>query len=618
MQKQDFEIKVPRTNYRPTAIDDTVRARKAAYEEIDKYFNSKIFTSYSQWAKEEVWYNNCEDSEIVGRLRSMNNSYALAMGADILSAYSKDGIDLDNMIDVWVSSWAIHANNKDFDADLTKSMLAAADNLNEHRERLPVVLRGFIGVAATDVRSRLQHKADIYQKKMIDEHLEKHDLDSLTMSARQIAAIKVNFMEQYYVDMREKCKTPADISKCERDYNTAVLHLEQIARNSGFDMGAIAAEERFIVGLKIDNNPRYAILFNETAGPYSAKPKIENGKWAGKFVTSDNHEYTVGGHPQQGAFTVRKPAYGSNGTSSIEKNVHRYAEQFAAIDSYLSTNKSGIPYAKRQIAARGIQKHINDCKNSITKMLMDDGVVKSDAQAEKWWTENFEKPRDKFRIKVEKSDYAKLTPDRKDAQNGIVTNMTTYGCMVSEMDRLINKEIILQQNLPYNAVTESALNSVMQHVYKSDVGKASVNCDEIENNCDSLSAVRNRINANSGDPNDCKNSEEALMMCRNKYMDTVSGRDIADMLMHAATNMEQGWEGKGTYQRTYAFSDQQSDKNTAMRSSFKDATASKSVQSAPEQSCQPHNNVMETNIDMGSVFGNEDDFMPPEEDGPNV
>lgn len=618
MEKQDLKAKELKSNYRPTAINDTVRARKAAYEEIDKYFNSKIFTSYSQWAKEEVRYNNCEDAEIVERLRSVNNGYTLAMGASILSAYSKDGIDLDNMIDVWVSSWAVHANNKNFDADMTKSMLAAVDDLKEHRERLPAVLRGFVGVAATDMRNNLQHKADIYQKKMIDEHLEKHDLDSLMMSARQIAAIKVNFMEQYYVDMREKCKTPADISKCERDYETAVLHLEQIARNSGFDMGAIAAEERFIVGLKIDDNPRYAILFNETAGPYSAKPKIENGKWAGKFVTSDDHEYTVGGHPQQGAFTVRKPAYGSNGASSIEKNVRRYAEQFAAIDSYLSTNKSGIPYAKRQIAARGIQKHINDCKDSITKMLIDDGVVKSDTQAEKWWTENFEKPRDEFRLKVEKSNYAKLTFECDDAQNRIVTDMTTYGCMVSEMDRLINKEVILHQKQSYNAETESALNSIMQHVYKSDVGKASVNCDEIENNCSSLSAIRNRINANISDPDDRKNSAEALMMCRDEYMNTVSGRDIADMLMHAATNMEQGWEEKGTYQRTYTLSDQQGDRSTAMRSSFKNATASKSVQSASEQSHQPHNNVMETNIDMNSVFGNEDDFMPPEEDGPNV
>lgn len=566
-QKGDAEVQ----RYVIKGTGMTKRDLKEAYREIDRYSNDNLLLSYSDWAKEAVHYNDISEKQIAEKLSHANDGYTLSMLANAFATFGKGGIDTDNFFKFYVSMYVMRLTNPEMDMDLSRTFNLISSNLNDLSNNLPFGVRTIGRLALNSAKNGFESVADDRFDSALNRGLANHDIDSIRMSPRQLAAIKVNFMEQCYCDMRKAGNSLDDINKCEACYNQAVAHINQIARNNGFDMSVVAEEERYIVGLKMRNNPRYGLIFKETTGPYAAKPMTNGSKWSGRFETGDGHEYTVGGHVEMGAFTIRRPAQSSyvgtneKGKDAIEDKVGRYAAQFATMFDFVENGPYKFSKDQKTDIEFNINNQLSAYRKSVKAMLVDDGIVSNAHEADKWWKKHFIEPMNKTRENNKSSDYKKADFTMSQSGEYSEKELTIYGGFSSEIDRTLNKTIFNKVGLMFDKPTEKYLRQADYNIRENECRRKAgfkmrkfIDSSDLKDNFPAMAAIKDEVAARSNqnktagnNAKDERKSWEILKDMRINYVRTMDASEITALLMHSATDLEQGWENRASYDRTY-------------------------------------------------------------------
>ena len=351
-----------------------------------------------------------------------------------------------------------------------------------------------------------------YSSKLMSSEIRKGEaegtIDDLVMTPRQVAALKLNFMEQYYVDTRQfnpnYTKDAAELDNLKKQYDTAIKHLENIANNGNFDMSVVAEEERYLVGLKASENPNYLNLFHETSDVYAAKPHMTDYEhWAGDFETADGHAYTVGDDATNGAFTVR----GVPNFSDLTDAVGRRGEQFATMMKYLDSNVCELPADTRKQVKRALNYEMDTYKDSLKTMFEDDSLTYDNKGFKQFWKDTFD---------------AKY--------NGIMTNEMDFAQeedavgkdFRKEFNRIIDKHCAEQLGLDVNILPggdidyESLANAA--HDYVTHNGNV-----------------------------DSRNGYQILEDIRKNFLDDMEPNEVAQLMLHTGANMEQGYMRRQAY-----------------------------------------------------------------------
>lgn len=494
-----------------------------AFQEIQTSFDADIM-DYKEWAKEAVVYSNIDDREAIGRLNKCNDSYALMMFSNCLTPY-QNGITLKAVFSSWVISKATQVMNPNMEIDMSRALLGIRDAIVSKyalSEKEHPHMSALYKPIMESLESMTMSKSVDNMMGSVNSNLKEHTIDSMIMTPRQLAAIKLNFMEQCYVDMRDG-SSPAHVRECEKNYNNAVEHLSAIARNSGFDMSVVAAEERYLAGLKIMENPDYANLFSETEGIYGAKPYVVSDStlsptWDGTFNTADGHSYYVGNHVEKGAFTVRKPVFalGDKSVEALEGSIERRAEQCAVMMMYLESKDCPINERNRDIAGNALRGWISTYKNNMISLLQDDGIAKSKNAASKMWSSTFE---DVYE--------STLSSDGKSAIKDFET----------ELNHVLDKEIITRMGGTYTP-------EVAQYIATEGKSGDKAVFDSLEAMVKARAKEHKSVDKRTG--------LEILKDMRANYMETMQADEIAKLMLHVGANMEQGVMSHGDYGRDYA------------------------------------------------------------------
>lgn len=566
-QKSNVEVQ----RYVIKGTNMTRRDLKEAYREIDRYSNDSLLLSYSDWANEAVHYNDISEKQIAEKLSNANDGYTLSMLANAFSTLGKGGIDTDNFFKFYLSMYVMRLTNPEMDMDLSRTFNMIGSNLNDASNNLPFGVRTLGRFALNNAKNCCESVADARFGSALNRGLANHDVDSIRMSPRQLAAIKVNFMEQCYCDMRKAGNNLQDVDRCEAAYNHAVAHINQIARNNGFDMSVVAEEERYIVGLKMRKNPRYGLIFNETTGPYAAKPMTDGSKWSGRFETGDGHEYTVGRHVEMGAFTIRRPAQSTyvktneKGKDAIEDKVSRYAAQFATMFDFAENGPYKFSKEQKADIEFNINTQLSAYRKSVKAMLVDDGIVSGADEANEWWEKHFIEPMNKTREDNKRSDYSKADYTISPIGDYSEKELTIYGGFSSEVDRTLNKTIFDKVGLTFDKSTEKYLRQADYNIRENESRRKAgfkmrkfIDSSDLKDNFPAMAAIKDEVAArssqnekNGNSAKDERKSWEILKDMRINYVRTMDADEITALLMHSATDLEQGWENRASYDRTY-------------------------------------------------------------------
>lgn len=500
----------PRKNqaasYEVTAISLTSDYEKDAVLRELAYNQQNLISDYKTWAKEEVHYDKLENPESVQKLKECNDSYTLSMWMSCLAPLRKD-LSFTSLMGTWVSFKAMDWFNPTFQEDSARMMANLRNNLSPQIsafcDKHPSVKKS---VEAFD--ELLADESSKAMNSEIAKNIKVNNLDSMVMTPRQIAALKLNFSEQYYVDMRQYDPTKegdlAKLNQLSSDYEKAMQHLSIISNNGGFDMSVVAAEERFLVGLKIKENPAYANIFDETHDVYGARPEAE-GKgeyitWSGDFYTADGHKYTTGGN-QYGAFTVRQIA----NPNVKAQELKRRAEQYASMIHYLDSDECPLDKNTRKFVKSEIKDSMNEYKDATFNALSDDGVSKSTIK--NLWENQFS------------STY---TDSIKGYEAGV---QLTNASFQDELNHIVDKHCVTSLGIKY--VDDIQGNSIERS--------------------DMLSRLRNEAKNRYG--KEVRDGETILKEMRLNYIESMNPEEVSRLLLHAATNMEQGMTSHGSYAR---------------------------------------------------------------------
>lgn len=239
-----------------------------------------------------------------------------------------------------------------------------------------------------------------------------HDrnVDGLIMSPVRLAEIKVACDKQFYTRSRA-CHSMDEIKELQAKYDRSIGFIGNIAKRNGYDMAAVASEERYIVGLKIKEDPNYANIYNETYD-MGAEPDFQYDVtdkhtriWSGRFKTVDGGEYTVGGHVNKGSFTVRLP-FGYIDTDKPQSTkIHSdidprkrigeeykiRAKEWGSIVRYLNSSNCVFSDDMRDAIKSRVNSEINDYRDRMISAMRDDNVYVSDSDGKKEWNKYFNK-----------------------------------------------------------------------------------------------------------------------------------------------------------------------------------------------------------------------------------
>lgn len=536
----------------------------AIYQEMQRSFDDTIM-DYKTWAKESVNYSNFTANESMSNLRKCNDAYVLSTMSNCLTPL-REGLSLSSVLSCLAMTKTVRTMNPDLDMDMSRTisvlrgaMIANFGVYEQQHPHMATLLRPFVNAMENASSGYAMDKMN----SNIALKLKEHDVDNMVMLPRQVAALKLNFMEQCYRDMRNTTDQTV-IDRCEREYNIAVEHLNEIAKNSGYDMSVVACEERYLVGLKIMENPQYANIFNETEGVYGAKPVITNTDsvptWGGTFYTADSHEYTVGGHAQSGAFTVRKPITTKYDMSNFTDNMSRKATQFASMMAYLHSGECKLPVSAKRGVEEELSNTISAYEDGVKSLLLDDGICKSNKDADKIWKSCFEEKFLKTTDSFLQSSICKS--DGKTSKLGD-QDMTTFKDFCQELNHIVDKEVLTKAGFGYTSATEAAIASN---------GKTS---DPI------VDRVKKEIDqrASNNGKQDSRTGVQIIRDMRYNYIDSMPMKDVVQLMLHTGTNMEQGIMAHGDYTRAQPVatkSDKSDDKSDSKTTGTKTSRRKKS------------------------------------------
>ena len=292
------------------------RQINVALRELRELQNRNFF-SYQEWARREVKYDdlNAEDESMKANLKKHNDAYAISIISSCMGPM-REGFNFSSILASLSTFYMLKSVNPDTEQDMHR-LLAS---LHEQVAVMASESRG--GISNFFLRKldkEMGKAAAVNLNKDVAVNLNNGSIDQMVMTPRQLAALKLNFYEQYYFDIRNLKGSNKNIKKQEItvSYNKALTHLEQIAKNSGFDMKVVAMEERYFAGLKMKADPRYKALFLGTSDMFGAVPDMSDDRvWDGTFKTADDHvldveqrNHSFDGKPNYGfdAFVVREP-----------------------------------------------------------------------------------------------------------------------------------------------------------------------------------------------------------------------------------------------------------------------------------------------------------------------
>ena len=370
-----------------------------ALEEI-KAMQDNLMADYSVWAQEAVRYDELEDDEVQTNLRISSDNYTMQMFMNCFTGF-QDGITVSSLFSTMLTFKIQKVLNPGFEQDVSRMYSNLRDQivptLEERYDQLPAFQKIGVGSAMKmfldyDKKYGTPFAAQATHNTMVDA-LKSNTLDEMVMTPRQVAVLKVNFMEQYYSDLRS-CdvgdkSVNSDYNKCKHNYEVAMKHLNRIAHNSGFDMSVVAEEERYIVGMKIMDNPRYGAMFAETCHINNIEPVYDSdGTWNGKFETRDGHAFTTGADSKMGTFTVREP---KSNQAAYEDMITKSAEGYgAAVSCTNSLVEAGIDSDKLKAVQKSLDKYKNEYRERMVAMLEDD-LDMSSSEARKYFDNIFDK-----------------------------------------------------------------------------------------------------------------------------------------------------------------------------------------------------------------------------------
>lgn len=547
--------------YVPNGVDFGLQADKeAAYAELEAYraiqtkFDRSLF-DYKTWAKENVHYSNLTKPQIQQKLRSCNDSYTIAMLSDMMSSF-RNGIDITTLVQFCVTTKIVKTMNPSFDMDVSRLMSNLRANVVDAINSDPNKANGPLGDIANVLEKKFMDESATRFGSEVTRNMAQHTLDSMIMTPRQVAALKLNFMEQCYVDMRS-VGTDAEVDQKYSEYQHAVKHLDAIANNSGFDMSVVAAEERYLVGLRIRENPEYANVFGETYD-LSTRMKFDNNTvWSGHFVTMDGEDYTVGRNSDYdsvesrkiGAFSPRKP-YGCgmdvDPKASLKVALERRAELFAEAVKYMASEDcefDASPSVRKSILNR-FEANIDDYREKTIAMLQDDGIVSSKSAGRKFFKECFE---DKFEeVKSQK------------------TPTVVSQAFLKEMKHSANRDVLTAANVDtsYFSMNNKSVSAADTESHLRDVQQLIKNYADNEK----YKAARFRYER-AGDNKlkpffegtteaeqrstfaDVRTGKEIIDDMRKNTMSSLDIQSGCDFLTRVVYNIEQGYLSRGAWER---------------------------------------------------------------------
>lgn len=482
---------------------------KSAQRELESLQRSAI-ADYSRWARETIKYDGLDGDNTATNLKQYNDTYTMSMLMGVIQPL-ENGCDIGSVLQCLMSYNVVRIMNPDLDMDSSrmfynfKNTVApmVADLKTDH----PVLGR-LLSPALSSVDGALSEAGGAEMATTIDAHEKVHDIDSMYLTPRQVAALKLNFMEQYYTDLRST-SDPYKRKEFTADYNKAMKHLNVICSNGGYDMSVVASEERYLVGLKIQENPNYMTMFSETFDVFGVKidkdAVKESQRWTGQFISTDEHIW-YGGHDlaTNGAFHVRMPM----SSEDMQRDMKSHAVSFNTMRQYVESP---------------LFTGSNDTKKALLKEI--------------------ERNEDQYleRMKfIAKTDNVRL-PDKVDrtyeralsiAESESANVENEYGVDLTYIDEMQSVTLAkVARNMGYDP---DAMRNNDRHVFDTDSAeykKMMTGISRYVEDCKKTGTVFDNMTA-----------DRALENIQLNYFDNLGAADQYNLLAHVITNVEQGYK----------------------------------------------------------------------------
>lgn len=482
---------------------------KSAQRELESLQRSAI-ADYSKWAEETVRYDGLDEEYTATNLKQYNDVYTMSMLMGVIRPL-ENGCDIGSVLQCLMSYNVARIMNPNLDMDSSrmfynfKNTVApmVADLKSDHP-----VLGKLLSPALSGVSNTLSEAGGAKMATTIDAHEKVHDIDSMYLTPRQVAALKLNFMEQYYIDLR----STSDAYKRKEftaDYNKAMKHLNAICSNGGYDMSVVASEERYLVGLKIQDNPNYMTMFSETFDVFGVK--IDTGavedsqRWTGQFISTDEHTW-YGGHDltTNGAFHVRMPM----SSDDMQRDMKSHAVSFNTMRQYVESPLFTGNSDTKKALLKEIERNENQYLERMKFIAKTDNVQLPD--------------------KVDRTYARALSIAASESEN--VEN--EYGVDLTYIDEMQSVTLAkVARNMGYNP---DAMRNNDRHVFDTD-------STEYKKMMTGISRYVEDCKKN-GTVSDDMTADRALENIQLNYFDNLDASDQYDLLAHVITNVEQGYK----------------------------------------------------------------------------
>lgn len=523
-----------RSAYRVIPVDANSKMQMGQALSELQTLQDGLMTDYRTWAKEHVKYSDFGSAQARAALKESNDAFTMQMLTNCLTSFN-DGVTFEALLSTVFTYKITKVMNPQFEQDVARMYLNMRDSLLPMMERsyehsgLASRIAGAVPMAVVHQFDKkcLTQGSVTMTAHQIKDAVDTNSLDDMVMTPRQLAALKVNFMEQYYVDMRacdltDKSMT-SDYAKCRQDYNTAIEHINAIAENSGFDMAVVAEEERYLVGLKMMSNPSYGAIFNETSPMGGVVPQYDtDGTWNGMFETRDGHPYNVGSGDKMrlGSFTVREPIlHGYDGKDfddkakeSFKEMIFKSAEGYSDMVRFIDNRDDFSPDT-----VKNVKKYLSDYRNSyqakMVALLRDDiGMSAKDAKA--FFNDCF----NDVVIRRNKAISDGIMPERK------------IDTLDRELWYAVDKELCSGAGIRFPDMDADSGLDDMKRLKRRNVRLELFGEEILKRNRD--------VNG----PGDTRSAGKILFDMRDEYLKTMTDSDIARLLIHAEHNVEQGFK----------------------------------------------------------------------------
>lgn len=498
---------------------------------------------YGDLANQEINYKTLGDddktkqAELARRLKSYNDAYTVSMLSSCYAPLAQ-GVDIGTLIQVSFNVKSLEMMNPSFNMDKSRFY----DNLR--KELIPMVdsnpLLKPLKPAMEKLNEGLQSDSAKLMNESISNSLKENDFDSLVMTPRQIAVLKVNFMEQYYVDMRSQDPKSAtykeDMAKLKQNYETSVQHLQAVAENSGFDMSVVAAEERYFVGLKMQANPdaHYENVFTETYSIYGASRSVQqthgNFQWDGKFMSADEHDFNAQIGDYNGSFTVREPIVTEEQRTNFTEGLKRQGQQYAWMIEYLNSDTCPCSKDVKETVIKDLTSVYDDYKERAARVAMDDWGY-SEKDAAKFIENTFTAGANmEFELAKEIPFDEVTNPFATDV--GIATGKDFY----NELKYTVEKQAFESIGININAKKNVEVNGETVQVTARD------------EKIDELAKKAKLYYENLGSSDERSNEQIADDLVNN-WIESLNAYEVERLMLHVGANMEQGITSHGSFSR---------------------------------------------------------------------